>query len=246
MGTRPAKVDASEFDTATPIKHVVYVIKENRTFDNMFGKFPGADGVTAGMDQGEERPLTEAPDRLPEDIKHCYECALQAWNEGEMDGFATISEWADRYAYTQFRPEDLPAYWHWAQRFVLADNFFASAQGPSFPNHLYTIGAVGARREPGQDLPTLRERHRHRAVQGVGLRLAADNVPVVDRRARQEGATLLRLPHRGGPAHGGRDPVGLLLGHQHAERLSLVRLRRDPPHPEDQAWRLRMFPSTGC
>jgi phospholipase C len=184
MGARPAKVDASAFDTATPIKHVVFLIKENRTFDNMFGMFPGADGATTGMDQGQERPLTQAPDRLPEDIKHCYECALQAWNEGAMDGFATISEWADRYAYTQYRPEDLPAYWHWAQRFVLADSFFASAQGPSFPNHLYTIAAQsgGTHENPIQDLPVLRQRHRDTGLfKAWGCDSLPDSyVPVVD------------------------------------------------------------------
>src|SRR5262249_29119013 len=30
------------------IKHVVFVIKENRTFDTYFGRFPGADGATTG------------------------------------------------------------------------------------------------------------------------------------------------------------------------------------------------------
>ena len=160
-GTAPERVDADTFDTMTPIKHVVFVIKENRTFDNMFGLFPGANGVTVGMDQGEPRALTPAIDRLEMDIRHCYDCALQAWNEGEMDGFATISEWADRYAYTQFLPEDLPNYWHWASEYVLGDNFFASAQGPSFPNHLYTIAAqsVGTHENVYQDQDLLRERH---------------------------------------------------------------------------------------
>jgi phospholipase C len=160
-GTQPEPFDASALETATPIKHVVFVIKENRTFDNMFGRFPGANGVSVGLDEGESRPLTQALDSIPIDIRHCYQCALQAWNEGEMDGFATISDAADRYAYTQYQPEDLPNYWHWAQEFVLGDNFFASAQGPSFPNHLYTIAAQsgGAHENPIQDLDLLRERH---------------------------------------------------------------------------------------
>src|SRR5205085_3606354 len=29
-----------------PIKHVVVVVKENHTFDNYFGSFPGADGIS--------------------------------------------------------------------------------------------------------------------------------------------------------------------------------------------------------
>jgi phospholipase C len=161
-GKAPAAVNADAFETATPIKHVVFVIKENRTFDNMFGMFPDANGVSVGLDQGEPRTLTAAVDRLEMDIRHCYDCALQAWNEGEMDGFATISETADEFAYTQFQPGDLPNYWGWASSYVLGDNFFASAQGPSFPNHLYTIAAQsgGTHENVYQDLDELRERHR--------------------------------------------------------------------------------------
>ncbi|MEW6058686.1 MAG: alkaline phosphatase family protein [Actinomycetota bacterium] len=162
LGKRPTRVNAAAIHTRWPIKHIVFVIKENRTFDNMYGRFPGADGVTTGLDQGQVRPLTRSPDRLPEDIKHCYECALQAYNEGKMDGFAAVGESADLYAYTQYLPQDLPNYWHWAEEFVLGDNFFASAQGPSFPNHLYTIAAQsgGTHDNPTQNLDLLRERHR--------------------------------------------------------------------------------------
>jgi phospholipase C len=153
LGRRPQPVDASRFSTRWPIKHVVFIVKENRTFDNMFGRFPGADGATSGMDQGRRRPLTQAPDRLAHDIEHCYECSLEAYDGGAMDGF-NRNGWADQYAYTQFTgPQDLPNYWHWAERFVLADNFFASAQGPSFPNHLFTIAAQsgGTHGNPDQD-----------------------------------------------------------------------------------------------
>ncbi|MGH8939091.1 MAG: alkaline phosphatase family protein, partial [Actinomycetes bacterium] len=65
-------------------------------------------------------------------------------------------------AYTQFQPGDLPNYWMWASSFVVGDNFFASAQGPSFPNHLYTIAAQsgGTHENVYQDIDKLRERHR--------------------------------------------------------------------------------------
>ncbi len=181
-GSAPAAVDANVFDTATPIKHVVFVIKENRTFDNLFGLFPGANGVSVGMDQGEPRVLTPAIDRLEQDIRHCYDCALQAWNGGKMDGFATISEWADKYAYTQFQPGDLPSYWHWASSFVLGDNFFASAQGPSFPNHLYTIAAQsgGTHENVYQDIDKLRARHQDTGLfKAWGCDSMADGYAVV-------------------------------------------------------------------
>jgi phospholipase C len=148
-------VDASRFPTRWPIKHVVFLIKENRTFDNLFGTFPGARGARFGWDHGVRRPLTRGTDQSTgEDIPHCYECALAAWDRGEMDGFNQSAP-ADRWAYTQLHRDQLPNYWRWASHNVLFDNFFASAQGPSFPNHLFTIAAQSGgthdnpRRKPG-------------------------------------------------------------------------------------------------
>ena len=40
---------------ATAIKHIVLVIQENRTFDNLFATFPGADGATQGVAEIAER-----------------------------------------------------------------------------------------------------------------------------------------------------------------------------------------------
>ena len=43
------------------IEHVVFLIKENRTFDHMFGRFPGADGATSGVTcDGRRVPLRRA------------------------------------------------------------------------------------------------------------------------------------------------------------------------------------------
>jgi phospholipase C len=153
----PEPFDAAALDTEFPIKHVVFLIKENRTFDNLFGTFPGANGVSAGMDDGRSRPLVRGTDgRLPGDIPHCYPCAIAAWNDGAMDGFVQGEN--GEYAYTQLHRDQLPNYWHWAERFALFDNFFASAHGPSFPNHLYSIAATsgGAVDNPRRDVPSIR------------------------------------------------------------------------------------------
>ena len=125
--------------TRFPIKHVVFLIKENRSFDNLFGRFPGANGATVGMHHGAPRPLIRGIDRLQGDLPHCYSCAIAAWNEGAMDDFeqGLYGEWA----YSRLGKEQLPNYWRWAKEYVLFDRFFASAHGPSFPNHLYTIAA---------------------------------------------------------------------------------------------------------
>ncbi len=153
----PEAFDAGSLPTEFPIKHVVFLIKENRTFDNLFGTFPGANGVSVGRRDGRAWPLIPGTDgRLPGDLPHCYQCALEAWNEGAMDGFwqGENPEWA----YSQLVRDQLPNYWTWAQDFVLFDNFFASAQGPSFPNHLYSIAATsgGAVDNPRRSLPSTR------------------------------------------------------------------------------------------
>jgi phospholipase C len=189
-GSHPARFDAASLRTATPIKHVVFIIKENRTFDNLFGRFPGANGATTGLDGSIERPLTPALDILPQDIMHCYECALQAYDHGKMDGFGSVSAPAERYAYTQFRRSDLPTYWRWAKDFVLGDNFFASAQGPSFPNHLFTIAATsgGTHDNPIQDKGELFDRHRRTGLfKAWGCDALPDSfVPVYDSEGHQK------------------------------------------------------------
>lgn len=140
----PAPVDAAALDTKWPIKHVVFIMKENRSFDNFFARFPAADGTTTGMIG--DRRVELAPciqQQLPADLLHNYPTALRSYNHGEMNGFG-ISEYAKGAAYSAAVEEDIPNYWQWAKEYVLGDNFFASAMGPSFPNHLFSVAASSA------------------------------------------------------------------------------------------------------
>jgi phospholipase C len=47
----------------------------------------------------------------------------------------------DYMSCSQYTQADLPNYWTYAQTFTLADHFFSSLHGPTFPNHLYTVAA---------------------------------------------------------------------------------------------------------
>lgn len=179
----PDKVDATALETRWPIKHVVFVILENRSFDNVFGRFPGADGARFGFDQGLKRPLTQAELQRAKDLPHCYQCNLATINAGAMDGF-NQSESADEYAYTQFSRDQITAYWNWAKSYVLSDNFFASATGPSFPNHMYTIAATsgGALDNPDQPQSSLKAQQDRGFVKSWGCDIAQPGsyVEVVD------------------------------------------------------------------
>ncbi|MGZ5327002.1 MAG: alkaline phosphatase family protein [Actinomycetota bacterium] len=125
-------------DTNTPIKRVIYVMLENRSFNNLFGKFPGVTGTTVGVEYGNEKPLIPCPDWLPGDLPHDRAAYLNCVNGGKLDGFGT-GIYGSTYAYTQFDEPQIPNYWLWAKEFAISDNFFASAAGPSYGNHYYFI-----------------------------------------------------------------------------------------------------------
>jgi phospholipase C len=128
------------------IQHIVFIVKENRTFDNYFGQFPGADGATRGtLSTGQVITLGHATDTMPYDLGHDWQDAHTAVNGGAMNQFDLVvngNKNGQFLGYTQFTQPDIPNYWTYAQKFTLADNTFSSLTGPSFPNHLYTVAAT--------------------------------------------------------------------------------------------------------
>jgi len=125
----------------TPIKHVIIIMKENRSFDHMFGKFPGVNGATSGLCGNTNLALYSAPDVVAHDLGHERASSLLAIDGGKMDGFCEVANGGDNSSYQQFNSKTIPGYWALAQQSVLADNFFSSVSGASFPNHQYIISA---------------------------------------------------------------------------------------------------------
>jgi phospholipase C len=119
--------------SGAPIRHVIIIVKENHTFDNYFGQFPGADGArTIGIGGAGHAP-PRAEDRT-NDISHSFSAARRAYDGGRMDGFLPGS-------LAQYREGDIPEYWAYARAFVLFDRYFTSVRGPSTPNHLFLVAA---------------------------------------------------------------------------------------------------------
>lgn len=57
------------------IQHVVVIIKENHSFDNYFGLFPGANGATTGKSKTDKNiPLTPMSDK-PVNCTHTWAAA---------------------------------------------------------------------------------------------------------------------------------------------------------------------------
>ncbi|MGB8648913.1 MAG: alkaline phosphatase family protein [Anaerolineae bacterium] len=131
---------------ASPIQHIVIIIKENRTFDNYFGTFPGANGASTFKSASNQiRPLNHEPDPLSAGIGHRWLHARKAWNNGQMNRFAwipgAIQNGVD-VSDSQFYESDIPNYWAYARTFALTDNLFSTIMANSFPNHFFFIAPV--------------------------------------------------------------------------------------------------------
>ncbi len=108
----------------TPIQHVVVIMLENRTFDNLFGRFPGANGITE----------PRAPDPLRSDFYHAAAGLLAAEDGGKWDEFPLRGQ-------VQYTQQDIPDYWSYAQHYGLGDDFFTSVAANSTPNHLAMVAS---------------------------------------------------------------------------------------------------------
>jgi phospholipase C len=104
--------------TSTPINHVVIIVKENHTFDNYFGTFPGANGVA----------LARATDPQVPDPPHDHHAWLHR-NDAAPHGALRL----------QYVKGDMPAYWALAQQYTLCDQYFTEIASQSEPNHLVLI-----------------------------------------------------------------------------------------------------------
>jgi phospholipase C len=145
VGARSERVRAAGVDgLRAHIRHIVFLIKENRTFDTMFGRFPGADGTTTGkLCDGAPIILQRAPDRV-KDIMHNFGAGLIGVNGGKMNCFNKIPGAGTR-SYVQYTQDDIPNYWRYARQFELLDHFFTPVYGPTPEEHVWTVAGSSNR-----------------------------------------------------------------------------------------------------
>lgn len=131
--------------TRAKIKHMVFIILENHTFDSIFGRYPGANGATTATVAGKGVvPLTHGPPFGWHDVDHEWQDVRTEIDGGKMDGFARVRGadlYGDQETFWQYSQADIPNFWSYAQHFTLADHMFSSLTGPTFPNRLFTMAA---------------------------------------------------------------------------------------------------------
>jgi phospholipase C len=145
---------SQQAQSRVPIDTLVVVMQEDRTFNNYFGTYPGANGWPEGFemprDPDDSSAGSVAPHKLTEtrtiSLPHSEKAMLGAYNDGAMDSFVAAAEEYGApdgaLAMGYYDYNDIPFYWQLADEFVLTDNWFSSVMGPSFPNHLYLFAGT--------------------------------------------------------------------------------------------------------
>ena len=144
--------------TATPIKHVIEIMIENHTFDNLFGSFRGADGIPANTQfLNPNAYYDSAPNVTP---------VWAAPNEGDVQGAINNSAVAEQMAMdyqprkgyqmdhyttfpqdgmsavTEFGPSFDPNEQYLASNFELADHNFQPVIAPTQPNVMTALNGT--------------------------------------------------------------------------------------------------------
>ena len=126
----------------SPIKHIVIIVQENRTVDNLFNGFPGADTVTSGKDHlGRTVKLHQVELTNGSDPCHDHTCWTVTYDNGKLDGFDLNNplHTGHDFDYAYVDPQESAPYFAIAKKYAFADRFFQSNSGPSYPAHQYLI-----------------------------------------------------------------------------------------------------------
>ena len=130
------------------IKHIVIVMQENRSFDDLFAGFPGADApVTGLMHNGRRVRLYADTLNTTTDPAHSYSDSILDYDNGKMDGFDLersdqTGQRLGRFPYAYVARRISAPYWAMAQRYTLADKMFGTEHGSSWTAHLNLIATT--------------------------------------------------------------------------------------------------------
>jgi len=132
----------------SPIQHIVLIVQENRTFNNLFATFPGATGSTTGLEtlrRGKNRKvkdvsLKEVPLLDHTDPNHSYTAFLTGYDGGKLDAFNLIHVYGGNRdegsaPYLYVNPADIKPYWTMAAEWGLANAMFQTQGSESFTAH---------------------------------------------------------------------------------------------------------------
>jgi len=149
---------------APSFSHIVVIVQENRTPDNLFGSNPlfeaGVDLATFGLDaQGQQVQLTSVELDNCYDLPHAHLAFVHEYNNGGMNGFSKVQParkagceaGADQaYRFVDNSLGQVQPYFDLATNYAFGNRMFQTNQGPSLPAHQFLVSGTSA---PSTDSP---------------------------------------------------------------------------------------------
>ena len=152
------------------IQHVVIIMQENRSFDEYFGTFPGANGlprqngrfIVCLNDPHTGKCIYPYHDPADKNFggPHAQNNAVADIDGGKMDGFIGQAEKGRASCQDSDNPDcggtsvtdvmgyhdarEIPNYWTYAQQFTLQDAMFEPNASWSLPQHLFMVSEWSA------------------------------------------------------------------------------------------------------
>jgi phospholipase C len=129
-------------DATSKIKHIVIIVQENRTVDNLFNGLKGADTVNFGFDHlGHRVPFHIVKFESAGGPCHSHTCWVTTYDGGKLDGWDLVNPKGSKrdFDYARVEPSETKLYFAMAQKYAFADRMFQSNSGPSYPAHQYLI-----------------------------------------------------------------------------------------------------------
>ncbi len=150
-GPRPFPTKAAGTDMIPEIDHIVVVMLENHSFDNVLGMLGRGDGFTLGSNG---QPMATNPESNG-DLVHAFHTPTpcrafsepdQTWNDSHMSysngtnqGFVLAS---GPSAMAYYDSSDMPFTYGLAGSFPVSDQYYSSLLGQTFPNRRYLISGT--------------------------------------------------------------------------------------------------------
>ncbi len=170
LGLMAAPGAAAEPEGIHKIQHVVVIMQENRSFDQYFGTYPGANGIPAGVCESDPvnggcvAPFYD-PDNENYGGPHGHYAFVADLGGGKMNGFIGEAEKGSKCSSTEpdcspctenessakcidvmgyHDAREIPNYWTYAENFVLQDNLYELTSSWSWPEHLFMVSGWSA------------------------------------------------------------------------------------------------------
>jgi phospholipase C len=152
LGRGPALRGSTLAKKFGAIEHVVIIIQENRTPDDLFNGLPGTRRVLAGRSiDGREVPLHPVPLTAPYDLEHSHIGFVIEYNDGKANGFSNVNSTCAKFAicpkfhvraYGYVPRKEVEPYFDIAESYSFGDRMFQTNEGPSFPAHQYLLSGT--------------------------------------------------------------------------------------------------------